>query len=163
MRGRPAATIDWHETVEELKERYRQEREPELKVRLHGLWLMREGRSQRETARLVGMSERTIRQWVSWYRQGGLVETLRHRMGGRQGRKARLSKEQEASLIEAAAEGQFRTVEEARNFVKERFGESYTYFGLRSLLIRLGLHKKVPRPLADKASLEAQDAWKKGS
>ena len=39
---------------------------------------------------------------------------------------------------------------------------AYTYNGLFTLLARLGVHPKVPRPQADKADPALQDAWKKG-
>ena len=61
------------------------------------------------------------------------------------------------------AQGTIRTVREAVRWVEQRVGVRYTEWGLRSLLHRLKTHPKVPRPLAVKADLEAQAAWKKGA
>ncbi len=63
MRGRPFH-IEWGDTAEELGQRYRQEKNLERRMRLDGLWLMRQGHSQRERARLLGIHERTVRRWV---------------------------------------------------------------------------------------------------
>ncbi len=160
-RGRPLH-IEWHDSAEELFRRYRQEPDGELKMRWHGLWLVRQGYTERAAARLVGVDERSMRLWVAWYRQGGLAEVARHRRGGRQGRKCHLSLEELAELAAWVAEGEYRTIGEAVAWVEENFGQRYTYWGMRALFVRLKFKKKVPRPLGAKASLEAQGAWKKG-
>ena len=40
--------------------------------------------------------------------------------------------------------------------------QGYTYDGMRNLLDRIGIHPRVPRPLAVPADLAAQEAWQKG-
>jgi transposase len=160
-RGRPLQ-IEWQESAEGLFRRYRQETEPELRIRWHGLWLVRKGNSEREAAGLVGVDERTMRLWVAWYRRGGLTEVARHRRGGRQGRRSHLTQEQLAALKARVTEGTFRTIGEAVAWVEQNCGQRYTYWGMRSMFRRLRFKKKVPRPLGEKASLEAQEAWKKG-
>jgi len=47
-------------------------------------------------------------------------------------------------------------------WTEENFKVKYTYWGMRSLFVRLGIKKKVPRPKAVKASPKAQEEWKKG-
>lgn len=161
-RGRPLE-LNWQESSKDLYERYRRERNPELRIRYHALWLVSQGRTEREAARIVGVDERTVGRWISWYRQSGIGEIARRRRGGRQGRRSRLSPEQLAALKAKVAEGEFRTIGEAVEWVKQNFRQHYTYWGMRSLFQRLHFKKKVPRPLGQKASLEAQDAWKKGA
>jgi hypothetical protein len=39
MRGR--RVVEWREDADELRRRYRAERVPEVRARLHGLWLIR--------------------------------------------------------------------------------------------------------------------------
>jgi transposase len=161
MRGR-TVDITWHEEAAALYERYRREGEPELRTRWHALWLVRQGKTVREAARLVGVHERSLQQWTAWYRQGGLPEVAQHRRGGRQGRPSHLTPAQWAAVAEQAAQGAFFTVQEAVDWAAERFGIRYRYWGMYSHLRRHGLKKKVPRPQGVKADPAAQAAWKKG-
>lgn len=161
MRGR-TVEVTWQDELAALYARYREEREPELRTRWHALWLVRQGRTLRETARLVGVHERSLQQWIAWYRQGGLAEVARHRRGGRQGRPSYLTAAQWAEVIDRAKQGAFFTVHEAVEWVAERFGTRYRYGGMHAHLRRHKLKKKVPRPQGVKADPEAQAAWKQG-
>jgi transposase len=162
MRGR-RLRIAWQEDEVTLWQRYRGELDPDLRTRWHALWLLRQGRSVTETAALVGVHRRSVQRWLSWYRQGGLAAVAQHRQGGRQGRTAYLTAEQQAHLTAETARGTIRTVGEAVRWVEQQFGVAYTDWGMRSVLQRLKIGKKVPRPLAAKADLEAQEAWKRGA
>ena len=71
-----------------------------------------------------------------------------------------MTAEQQAHLTAETARGTIRTVGEAVRWVEQQFGVDYTAWGMRSVLQRLKIGKKVPRPLAAKADLEAQEAWK---
>jgi transposase len=162
MRGR-RLVIDWQEDEVTLWQRYRSEPDPEVRTRWHALWLLRQGHSATETAALVGVHRRSVQRWLSWYRQGGLAAVAQHRQGGRQGRTAYLTAAQQARLEEETARGTIRTVGEAVRWVEQQCGVAYTAWGMRSLLHRLEIRKKVPRPLAAKADLDAQEAWKRGA
>ncbi len=162
MRGR-RLRIAWQEDEVTLWQRYRSELDPDLRTRWHALWLLRQGRSVTETAALVGVHRRPVQRWLSWYRHGGLAAVAQHRQGGRQGRSAYLTAEQQAQLTAETARGTIRTVGEAVRWVEQQCGVAYTEWGMRSLLHRLKIGKKVPRPLAAKADLEAQEAWERGA
>jgi transposase len=84
-----------------------------------------------------------------------------HRKAGK-GTRARLTPAQQAALVAAAATGRFRTAAEVVLWVQEVFGVGSTVSGMHHLLRRLHCKPKVPRPLAEHASLEEQAAWKKG-
>ncbi|MHB9134455.1 MAG: helix-turn-helix domain-containing protein [Armatimonadota bacterium] len=86
----------------------------------------------------------------------------RHRLGAGNGQLCRLTEEQLAELAAWAADGTFYTYEDARQWVADTWHVLYTYDGIRSLLDRIGIHPRVPRPLAGAADLAAQEAWKKG-
>jgi transposase len=159
--GRPLR-IAWQEDAGTLRRRYLAEQDYQVRPRLHALWLMREGHGLRETARLVGVHERTVQAWVGWYRQGGIPAVRAPRRAGR-GRAAYLTAEQQAHLLAQAATGTFFTVADAVAWVAATFGVTYTAKGMYSLLDRLGCHKKVPRPMNPKTSPEAQTAWKRGA
>lgn len=162
MRGR-RLLINWQDDADSLGRAYRQEENAELRTRLHALWLLRQGHSLRESAELVGVHYVTLQQWIAWYRAGGLTEVRRHRRGGRQGRASHLSAQQQQQLCAEAATGRFRTAHQIRAWLAEQFDVHYSPDGIYSLLARLKLSPKVPRPRAARASDEAQAAWKRGA
>ena len=73
-RGAPLR-MDWavEDTVEALQGRYRRERRVDVRPRLHGLWLVRQGQTTRQVAQVLGVHERTVQRWLAWYRAGGLA------------------------------------------------------------------------------------------
>jgi transposase len=158
-----SVTVAWTETAEELERRYRAERDVEARKRLGALWLVRRDERVGDAGRLVGVGERTVFRWLGWYREGGLDGVLRRVPGhGARGRPHRLTAEQRAALLERARRGDFRTFEEARAWVEGTYGVAYRPGGFWSALHRLGVHPKAPRPVAAKADLAAQEAWKQG-
>lgn len=163
MRGRPFE-VEWREedTPEALKAAYQKERDPEIRTRLQGLWLLSRGWCLGTVAEAVGAHYRSVQRWVTWYREGGLPEVRRHKMGGR-GPQPLLSPEAERQIADAVASGQFRTGWEIRAWIGQQFGASYTLGGVYSLLKRLKCAPKVPRPVHAKADREAQAAWKGGA
>ena len=62
----------------------------------------------------------------------------------------------------AAAQGLFATAQAVRDWIEEQFGVSYTVGSLYTLLPRLGIRLKVPRPRHPQAAPQAQAAWQKG-
>ena len=67
--------------------------------------------------------------------------------------------EQEAQLKELACQGKVRTIGDAVRWAKEACGATYTYWGMRWVVARLGRRKKAPRPIAPQASVKAQEGW----
>jgi transposase len=161
-RGRKL-TVEWADgdDAASLYERYRRERRADVRPRLHALWLVRGGHTTRETAEVLGVDERTVQRWLAWYRAGGLTP-LEERHAGSQGAPSYLTPEQKSDLAEEVATGRFRTAAEIRQWVRERWGASYTEGGMYALLVRLRCAPKVPRPVHEKADHLAQVRWKKG-
>ena len=156
--------IDWQHTADELKALYQREQDGKRRQRLHALWLMRERtRTRDEVAAVVGAGERTVQRWLDWYRAGGLPTLDAHRLGQAGGVVARVSVDDQALLAAYAADGTFHTIDEARQWVEATCSVAYTYWGMRSLLDRLKIHAKVPRPVNPKADPAVQEAWKKGA
>lgn len=155
--------VDWSESADELHARFRAERDVEARKRLGALWLVRRGESVSGAAQAAGVSRRTLTRWLGWYRRGGLEEVLSRVPGhGAVGSECRLSERQRELMVERASLGEFRTYEEARRWVEEEWGVRYRYKGMYALLARVGVRPKVPRPAAEKADPEAQEAWKRG-
>ena len=160
--SKPVA-VAWVETAEELYERYRTERDVARRKRLQVLWRVRAGATPSEAGVAAGVGLRTAERWLGWYREGGLAAVLR-RVPGCGGRRSTswLSPEQERALVAECATGAFRTYDEARAWVAAEYGVAYCYKGMHAALHRLGVHPKVPRPVAEKADVAAQESWRQG-
>lgn len=156
--------IDWHveDTESELGYRFAHEAAPDLRLRWQALWLLRQGYTRRAIVQALGIHSRTLCDWIAWYNSGGCAEVVQHRLGAGNGQVCRLSEEQLAELAAWAADGTFYTYEEARQWVADMWQVAYSYDGIRSLLNRIEIHPRVPRPLATQANLAVQAAWKKG-
>ena len=160
--SKPVA-VAWSETAEELEARYRAERDVERRKRLGALWRVRAGDRVGDAGRLAGVGERTVFRWLGWYRAEGLAGVLRRVPGhGATGQPHRLTAEQRAGLLEHAGRGEFRTYEEAREWVAAEYGVAYRPGGFYTSLRRLGVRPKVPRPVAEKADPARREAWKSG-
>ncbi len=161
-RGRKL-TIEWAagDSAASLYARYRRERRADVRPRLHGLWLVRTGKTTREVAEVLGIDERTVQRWLGWYRAGGLAP-LEGRHAHGKGASPFLTPEQQQELADEVATGRFRTAAEIRRWVEERWGVRYTEGGMYALLHRLRCAPKVPRPVHEKADHLAQARWKRG-
>lgn len=156
--------VAWTETADELHGRFTAERAARRRQRLQALWLVRRGEPVAEAAHLAGVGQRSLERWLAWYRQGGLDAVLRRVPGhGAQGQPGRLRPEQQHALLAQTATGVFRTYQEARDWVEQTFGVRYSYKGMYTLLARLDVHPKVPRPQAVKANPAVQEGWKRGA
>lgn len=154
--------IEWKESIETLRAAYRKAKDGQDRQRLHAILLIRQGKSIAETAELLAVHYRTVQEWVSWYRQGGIEAVLAHRHGGSRNHSRWLSDKQAAELKQKADAGEIRRIEEGVQWAQENHQVGYTYWGMRHVFVRLGLRQKVPRPRNPKTSAVAQEAWKKG-
>ena len=162
-RGR-RVVIRWavEDDAASLQARYRRERRADVRPRLHGLWLLRTGRSARAVAQILGVHERTVQQWIRWYRDGGLAAVVGRHAGG-QGAPSSLTAEPRAELAAEVATGRFRTAAEIRRRVAETWGVTYTEGGMYALLARLHCAPNVPRPIHARADPAAPARWKGGA
>ena len=155
-------SIEWKEDAATLNAAYHKAKDGQSRQRLHAMWLLRQGKSLSETADLLDVHYRTVQEWVSWYRQGGIEAILARRHGGSRAHPRRLSKEQEAELKAKADAGEIYRIEDGVRWAQEEHQVEYTYWGMRHVFARLRLRPKVPRPRNPKASGSEQEAWKKG-
>ena len=152
--------VEWQETPEQLKLFYQWERNPHRKIRLQALWHLCCGKRLQDVVGMIGVSYRTLQYWIAWYRQGGLVEVMRRIPGHGSGGKAKLTPIQERALATKVSLGLFRTVWDAIQWVRHRWGIGYSYSGLHACLQRLRCAPKVPRPQSVNANLQRQQEWK---
>lgn len=155
--------IEWQESEQELYERFQAEKEVRTKQRLQFLWLVRGGRTIRESSRLAGIQERVGQRYMKWYRNGGIAEVVGRKHGGSdRNQQGFLTEEQGNQLKVEADTGRIKTVWDGIEWVKEQFGIQFSYEGMRSVYKRLRLRKKVPRPQHIKSDPDEQEEWKKG-
>src|SRR4029450_11546516 len=110
MAGRPLV-IPWQHSAAELLASYRAERDGRVQPRLHALWLLRGGQGLQATAALVGVTYRTVQEWVRWYRRGGLEAGGPHQRGGlRRAIVEPLTADQQRALLERARTEGFATI-----------------------------------------------------
>ena len=157
------ASIAWasEDTAEALHAQYRAEPVAEVRTRLHALWLLRLGEGPTAVAVVVGVSRNAVQTWLRWYRSGGLAAVRSHRRGGH-GTPCFLTPAQQAELVAEAAQGVFGTASAVRDWLEARFGVVYAVGSLYTLLPRLGIRLKTPRPRHPQADAQAQETWKKG-
>ena len=162
MAGR-TLVVTWQHSAEELFARYRAERDGQLVRRWQALWHLRQGRRLAEVAALVGVTYRTVQEWVGWYRTGGLAAVAAHPRGGlRRPIVEPLTAEQQAALVQQARAEGFATVKQAMVWVQQQWGVTWREDQMRRQYARLQLRAKVPRPISDRADPAAQAAWRKG-
>ena len=163
--ARPAV-IPWAEadTVEALHQRYLAEADGVVRTRLHALWLLRQPQADwtpTTVAAALGVQRSSVQRWLKWYREGGLEMVCGRRKGGI-GKPSYLTPTQQAQLVAAAATGRFATAQAVRDWLEAECGVVYTRDSLYTLLPRLGIRLKRPRPRHTKADPRAQTTWKKG-
>lgn len=158
MLGFPNLTV---ESVKDLRAREKKEKDARLRLRVQLLRLLksREVISIKDACRMCGMTPKHGYDLWHKYRAQGLSERLRLNW---KPRRAKLSDEQQSKLrTRASTNNGFGSQQEARRFVQDEFGVSYTQGGISLLFQRLKIKAKEPRPRNAKASVEAQAAYKK--
>ena len=156
-------SIAWapEDTAEALHAQYRAEPTAEAHTRLHALWRLRLGEGPTAVAAVVGVSRNAVQQWLRWYRAGGLAEVRSHRRGGH-GSPGFLMPDQQDRLVAEAAKGKFGTAQAVRDWIEEQSGMVYAVGSLYTLLPRLGLRLKAPRPQHPQAAPPGPGSLEKG-
>lgn len=121
------------------------------------LWLD-DGRTQEEVAELLGVTARTIRDWIKLYRKGGLQQLC---VVNNHGRECDLNAEQLEQLREEIQAGRFRCAKQVRRWIEEKFGRTYSLSGTQELLRRLGASFHKTSALMFRANPEKQKKFLK--
>ncbi len=123
------------------------------------------GRTAQEAADVVGVSERTIREWVAAFNVHG---TASLRYDKYKGAIPHLTPEQEEELASAIRKGPPPEMKievwrgwAVRQWVKERFGVEYCESGIYYVLHRLGFSSLMPRPVHPDSDPALQEEFKK--
>jgi transposase len=155
--------VDWKHTAEELYAHDNNTPNTQIARRFQALALLRRGTPTRQVALIVGVSRMSIHKWRTGSRTGGLDElTRRTRGGNRIPVRPLLTPNQQAQRIQHAATQGFRTLREAVAWCRETLGVELSERQVQRLFHRLGVRRKVPRPMAVRADAALQAQWKKG-
>lgn len=154
--------------VMELQNLSKQEKDVHQKARYDVALLYVEGHSRQDISTFLHIPYRTAAYYISLYQKGG-AQALK--LGKAPGAKKKLTDEQEKELYETisnhtpeeAGVGIFAnwTAPLACEYVKERFGVSYSERGMRDLFYRLRLSYTRPTYTLKKADPEKQEAFRK--
>jgi transposase len=120
---------------------YKNEQDPNARIRLLGIQLLKEGKSPGEIANVLKKNKRTVLNWVRRFKSEGL-NGLFDKPG--RGRKSKLAKEDEKEFLSALDELKNNknkdrvTGEDIRILLKEKFNAEYSLNSVYDLLERLG-------------------------
>ncbi len=149
------------ETAEQLRKREKKEKDARLRLRVQLLRLLKSGESAtlKTACQICGITPKHGYDLWRKYLEHGLSTYLQLNWKPRQ---SKLNGEQQRKLlVRASSENGFGSQAEARQYLRDEFGVSYTQGGVCLLFQRLRIKAKEPRPVNRQASLEEQTEYKK--
>jgi transposase len=153
--------------IADLQRLAKKENEGRVRIRMQGIVMALQGMSGRAIGEVLGVNQRTVRDWASRYNKGG-VEGLREKPG--RGRKRKLKAEDVARFREridagALPEDGVCTLRglDIQRILEQEFGVVYTVSGVYLLLHSLGYSSLMPRPQHIKSDPVVQEEFKKKS
>jgi transposase len=157
--------VDWNEGQLEALGEWR--KDARVERRIIALRMIHDARTALDAAKIVGVSDRTVREWVKAFNAEG-CSSLRY--DRHKGAESMLTPLQEEAVKKAVADGppkdspfsvwRGRTLQD---WIKDRFGADYSLSGIYFLLHRLGFSSLVPRPRHPESDEQAQEEFKKNA
>ena len=155
-----------HLTPEELNQRFRTTRDRSERSHFQALWLISQGKTQAETAQLVGFSERWVQEIVKRYNADGPT-VMRDRRHEHRGAAPALDAQGQQALAAALqtrpADMGLWTSKKAAAWIRGHTGRAVCTVTAWRTLRRLGQRPQRPRPEHKRSDPEAQEAFKDGS
>jgi transposase len=142
-----------------ISRRYKQEKNPRFRERLHCLLLKDRGHTNTEVAEMLLVVPETITDWLNLYQDGGLDALCRLETGGGD---CFLSADQLETLQVELDKHVFQTAKQVCAWVQDHFEVAYSQRGMRDLLRRLGYTRQKAHLVPAQADLEAQADFLKG-
>jgi transposase len=156
-----------HQSVEELRESVRAEREGRARDRVRAVALAREGRTTPEIVAALGVPRRSVQRWVARYNADGLAGLRQHAGGGAPPRLRAADHDRLRARLDAGptdADGCCAWGGRAvARVLGAEFGVALSLNGVYALLHRLDYSWLRPRPRHPKSDPAAQAAFKKSS
>jgi transposase len=149
-----------------LQDEIRRSAEARYDHRLHGLLLVAQGMSARETAHILGDAPRTVAYWVRRFEEEGLSGVVD---AERPGRPKRLNEKQIAEIdialrkrpLEFGLSGNLWDGKTLSAFIQKKWEVTLGVRQCQRLFRRLDFRLRKPRPVIAKADPELQQAVKK--
>ena len=156
---RKKAPLDVFNQGEQLNSQLKREPSGWRRERLQAVSLGLAGELElEEIGDAIGRSRATIQNWFNLYRKGGIELLLTKKKGN--GPESKLTGKAAEEFREKLAEGEWRTAEQAREWLEKEHGLIYKPGSVYKLLGKHGGRLKVPRPVHRKKNLEAAEAFK---
>ena len=124
--------------------------------RANAILLLDDGWNCEDVARALYLDDDTVRGWHKAFTTDG---TQALRSFGWKGSQSKLSRCQEAELVEALSARLFPSTAAVMAHIEERYGITYSKAGTIQLLHRLGFDYRKPKGLPAKADAAAQEAF----
>jgi transposase len=137
--------------------------DPQVQRKIEVLWLVSQGLSRAEVARLAGVSSKTVRRYVKRYKRGG-IEALKK--SEYRGRESELNGHA-GTLKEYFEKNPPATVKQAQAAIEKLTGIRREYSQVRAFLTRLGLRRRkvatVPGHVDDAKKKNSASSWRRNS
>lgn len=139
---------------------YKERGQQKFGIRLLAMWKLQTGESMTTVCRLLGKTQKTIREWRRIYEREGLESLLKIHSG--RGRKERLQEklsfENTIKSLQDQRQGGRIQCQDIVEMVAEKYGIHYSRSGMYHVLHRLGfswITSRSKHPQQDPAVLEA--------
>lgn len=155
--------IEIKESVEELRALLRQQKTASGKERIQALYLLKtqQVKTVQHLAMMLGRGRITLQRWLRLYRESGCIGLLEQKKSS--GRPPIIkSSAREQLKIELVEPQGFKSYEEIRTWLKAVEGIEASYKVVHDTVrYQMKAKLKVPRPVAIKHQLEAEEEFKK--
>jgi len=152
-------------SLEEIRNKFKNEKDVNVKERLHLIFKIREGFNYREIVQMLDICLGRITFWKQRFESEGF-DGLYDKEG--RGRKSELTDEELSMLASSLAEGHLMNngytrpykTKDVVTFLLDNFEIEYTVRHVRRLLQQIGLRLKVPRPRHKRRNQENVEEFK---
>lgn len=139
-----------------LRTQLKKEKDSKLNDRIKCILLLDEGHTYETISKFLFLDNSTIGRYRSTYLEGGIEALIRL---GYKGRFTQLSKIQLEELTDDLQKQHHVNAASVANFVRKKWGITYSLRGIRDLLHRIGFCYKKPEKIPAKVDLEAQQQF----
>ncbi len=146
------------EELQELRAAHRQIKNKSDADRIKAIYSLTIGHSVAQVASILMIDEETLRNYKNLYKSGGMDKLLERNYHGSE---CRLTEIEIEELKQELQTNIYLTTQAVIEFVKTRFGMTYSQSGMRDLLHRMDYIYKKPKLVPGNPDIEAQEIFAK--